>query len=164
MPKNFAQDIVVAADILGHDAPMHKYAIQMTVADVRDGALSQLDAQGSLKLGQGRHGLRADGLHRSHAGRAADRRPTPSTGRLEGPRRSAAGAGRLRRSRRRADRRSRAVLREIEIDASGILAVASIAEGKRPTGRAAFADRVFIANDFCEFVGRCSDKVPNGNH
>ncbi|GGG93606.1 1,9-bis(guanidino)-5-aza-nonane synthase [Silvibacterium dinghuense] len=40
VPKNFAQDIVVAADILGQDAPMHKYAIQITVADVRDGALS----------------------------------------------------------------------------------------------------------------------------
>ena len=25
---------------LGHDAPMHKYAVQVTVADVRDGALS----------------------------------------------------------------------------------------------------------------------------
>src|SRR5438105_3705182 len=40
VPKNFAQDIVVAAEVLGHDAPMHKYAIQITVADVRDGALS----------------------------------------------------------------------------------------------------------------------------
>lgn len=40
VPKNFTQDIVVAADILGHDAPMHKYAIQVSVADVRDGALS----------------------------------------------------------------------------------------------------------------------------
>lgn len=40
VPKNFAQDVVVAADILGHDAAMHKYAIQVTVADVRDGALS----------------------------------------------------------------------------------------------------------------------------
>jgi deoxyhypusine synthase len=40
VPKNFAQDIVVAADVLGMDAPMHKYAIQITVADVRDGALS----------------------------------------------------------------------------------------------------------------------------
>jgi deoxyhypusine synthase len=26
--------------VLGMDAPMHKYAIQVTVADVRDGALS----------------------------------------------------------------------------------------------------------------------------
>jgi len=40
VPKNFAQDIVVAADVLGVDASMHKYAIQITVADVRDGALS----------------------------------------------------------------------------------------------------------------------------
>jgi deoxyhypusine synthase len=40
VPKNFAQDIVVAAEVLGNDAPMHKYAIQVTVADVRDGALS----------------------------------------------------------------------------------------------------------------------------
>ncbi len=40
VPKNFAQDIVVAADVLGEEAPMHKYAIQITVADVRDGALS----------------------------------------------------------------------------------------------------------------------------
>ncbi|MBU7004143.1 MAG: deoxyhypusine synthase [Theionarchaea archaeon] len=40
VPKNFAQDISVAADILGSDAGMHKYAIQITVADVRDGGLS----------------------------------------------------------------------------------------------------------------------------
>ena len=40
VPKNFTQDIVVAADLLEEDAPMHKYAIQITVADVRDGALS----------------------------------------------------------------------------------------------------------------------------
>lgn len=40
VPKNFVQDTVVAADILGVDSPMHKYAIQLTVADERDGALS----------------------------------------------------------------------------------------------------------------------------
>jgi deoxyhypusine synthase len=40
VPKNFAQDVVVSAEIMGVDAPMHKYAIQITVADVRDGALS----------------------------------------------------------------------------------------------------------------------------
>jgi deoxyhypusine synthase len=40
VPKNFTQDIVVAADILEEEAPMHKYAVQVTVADVRDGALS----------------------------------------------------------------------------------------------------------------------------
>lgn len=40
VPKNFTQDIVVAADILTENAEMHKYAIQITVADERDGALS----------------------------------------------------------------------------------------------------------------------------
>ncbi len=40
VPKNFAQDITVAAEILGVDTDMHKYAIQITVADERDGALS----------------------------------------------------------------------------------------------------------------------------
>ena len=40
VPKNFAQDIVVAAEILEKDVPMHKYAVQVTVADDRDGALS----------------------------------------------------------------------------------------------------------------------------
>lgn len=40
VPKNFAQDTVVAAEILGKEVPMHKYAIQITVADDRDGALS----------------------------------------------------------------------------------------------------------------------------
>jgi deoxyhypusine synthase len=40
VPKNFTQDVVVATDILGEERPMHKYAIQLTVADERDGGLS----------------------------------------------------------------------------------------------------------------------------
>ena len=40
VPKNFAQDVVVATDVLGKERPMHKYAIQITVADERDGGLS----------------------------------------------------------------------------------------------------------------------------
>jgi deoxyhypusine synthase len=40
VPKNFAQDTVVAVEILGYEAEMHKYAVQITVADERDGALS----------------------------------------------------------------------------------------------------------------------------
>ena len=40
VPKNFAQDTVVCAEILGENANMHKYAVQITVADVRDGACS----------------------------------------------------------------------------------------------------------------------------
>ncbi len=40
VPKNFTQDIVVAAEILEKEVSMHKYAVQITVADERDGALS----------------------------------------------------------------------------------------------------------------------------
>jgi deoxyhypusine synthase len=40
VPKNFAQDTVVCAEILGKEVPMHKYAVQITIADVRDGACS----------------------------------------------------------------------------------------------------------------------------
>lgn len=43
VPKNFAQDVVVAARMLadaGEDVPMHRYAVQLTVADPRDGGLS----------------------------------------------------------------------------------------------------------------------------
>jgi deoxyhypusine synthase len=40
VPKNFAQDVVVATEVLGTERPMHKYAIQITVADERDGGLS----------------------------------------------------------------------------------------------------------------------------
>ena len=40
VPKNFAQDTVVCAEILGVEAEMHAYAVQITVADVRDGACS----------------------------------------------------------------------------------------------------------------------------
>lgn len=40
VPKNFAQDVALATDVMGKPPVMHKYAIQITVADVRDGALS----------------------------------------------------------------------------------------------------------------------------
>jgi deoxyhypusine synthase len=40
VPKNFAQDTVICAEVLGKEVPMHRYAIQITVADVRDGACS----------------------------------------------------------------------------------------------------------------------------
>jgi deoxyhypusine synthase len=56
VPKNFAQDTVVCAEVLGRSVPMHKYAVQITVADVRDGACSSstLKEAGSWgKVGQG---------------------------------------------------------------------------------------------------------------
>lgn len=40
VPKNFVQDTVVCAEILGKECEMHKYAVQITVADTRDGACS----------------------------------------------------------------------------------------------------------------------------
>lgn len=40
VPKNFAQDTVVCAEVLGKEVPVHQYAVQLTVADVRDGACS----------------------------------------------------------------------------------------------------------------------------
>ena len=39
VPKNFIQDTVICAELLGKDVDMHKYAIQLTVADTRDGAV-----------------------------------------------------------------------------------------------------------------------------
>ena len=40
VPKNFIQDTVVCAELLGKKVDMHKYAIQITGADTRDGACS----------------------------------------------------------------------------------------------------------------------------
>src|SRR5450432_1727957 len=56
VPKNFAQDTVVAGDSLGFDVVMHKYAVQITVADDRDGALSgstlkEANSWGKVDLG-----------------------------------------------------------------------------------------------------------------
>ena len=39
-PKNFIQDTVICAELLGKEVSMHKYAVQITVADTRDGACS----------------------------------------------------------------------------------------------------------------------------
>jgi deoxyhypusine synthase len=40
VPKNFVQDTVICAEVLGKEVGMHKYAVQITVADPRDGACS----------------------------------------------------------------------------------------------------------------------------
>ena len=40
VPKNFIQDTVICAELLGKNVEMHKYAVQVTVADSRDGACS----------------------------------------------------------------------------------------------------------------------------
>jgi len=53
VPKNFTQDTVVCAEILGHDdVEVHKYAVQITVADVRDGACSSSTLQEAARWGK----------------------------------------------------------------------------------------------------------------
>jgi deoxyhypusine synthase len=53
VPKNFVQDTVVCAEILGHeDVEVHKYAVQVTVADVRDGACSSSTLQEAASWGK----------------------------------------------------------------------------------------------------------------
>jgi len=52
VPKNFTQDTVVCAEILGHEAEVHKYAVQITVADVRDGACSSSTLQEAASWGK----------------------------------------------------------------------------------------------------------------
>ncbi|SNT04797.1 homospermidine synthase (spermidine-specific) [Sphingomonas laterariae] len=58
VPKNFIQDTVVCAEILGHeDVEVHKYAIQITVADVRDGACSSSTLQEAASWGKVNTGI-----------------------------------------------------------------------------------------------------------
>src|SRR3569623_423621 len=52
VPKNFALDTVVCAEILGIEAEMHRYAVQITVADVRDGACSSSTHQEAASWGK----------------------------------------------------------------------------------------------------------------
>ena len=40
VPKNFIQDTVICAELLGKEVDTHKYAVQITVADSTDGACS----------------------------------------------------------------------------------------------------------------------------
>ena len=40
VPKNFIQDTLICEELLGKKVEMHKYAVQITVADSRDGACS----------------------------------------------------------------------------------------------------------------------------
>jgi deoxyhypusine synthase len=42
----------VCAEILGHEVDMHKYAVQITVADVRDGACSSSTLQEACSWGK----------------------------------------------------------------------------------------------------------------
>ena len=52
VPKNFIQDTVICAELLGKNVDMHKYAIQITVADSRDGACSSSTLKEASSLGK----------------------------------------------------------------------------------------------------------------
>lgn len=52
VPKNFAQDTVVCAEILGKQVDMHQYAVQITVADARDGACSSSTLEEACSWGK----------------------------------------------------------------------------------------------------------------
>src|SRR6202012_3504145 len=53
VPKNLAEDTVGCTEIPGHeDVEMHKYAVQITVADVRDGACSSSTLQEACSWGK----------------------------------------------------------------------------------------------------------------
>jgi len=90
VPKNFIQDTVVCAEILGHeDVAVHKYAVQITVADVRDGACSSSTLQEAASWGKVNTGieqmvfaeagsvmplLASDAYHRGHWRERKERR------------------------------------------------------------------------------------------
>jgi hypothetical protein len=82
VPKNFAQDTVVCAEILGRDAQIRR-------ADHRRRrprrGLLVLDAEGGLLLGQGRRHLGADGVRRGHHRGALDRLGRLAPGVVEDP-------------------------------------------------------------------------------
>lgn len=52
VPKNFVQDTVVCAELLGKPVGMHQYAVQITVADTRDGACSSSTLQEAHSWGK----------------------------------------------------------------------------------------------------------------
>ena len=80
VPKNFVQDTVVCAEILGHEDVVGPQICDPDHRRRRSRrGVQLLDASGSGELGQGfdRHG--ADGVRRSDFGAAADGAATPTT-------------------------------------------------------------------------------------
>ena len=92
VPKNFAQDTVVCAEILGHeDVEMHKYAVQITVADVRDGACSSSTLQEAASWGKVDTGIEQMVFAEAGSVDAADRQRRLAPRQLEEPRSRGAG-------------------------------------------------------------------------
>ena len=52
VPKNYAQDAVILAELLGHEPSRHRFAIQLSVADERDGGLSSSTLSEAISWGK----------------------------------------------------------------------------------------------------------------
>ena len=52
VPKNYSQDAVVAAEMLGYKVDKHKFGIQISTADVRDGGLSGSTLKEAISWGK----------------------------------------------------------------------------------------------------------------
>ncbi len=52
VPKNYSQDAVVMAEMLGYDVEKHKFGIQISTADVRDGGLSGSTLREAISWGK----------------------------------------------------------------------------------------------------------------
>ena len=52
VPKNYAQDAVVMAEMLGHKVNKHKFGIQISTADARDGGLSGSTLKEAISWGK----------------------------------------------------------------------------------------------------------------
>lgn len=52
VPKNYAQDAVILADLLGHEPTRHAFGIQLSVADERDGGLSGSTLREAISWGK----------------------------------------------------------------------------------------------------------------
>ena len=52
VPKNYSQDAVVMAEMLGYEVDKHKFGIQISTADVRDGGLSGSSLKEAISWGK----------------------------------------------------------------------------------------------------------------
>ena len=52
VPKNYAQDAVVMAEMLGFNVEKHKFGIQISTADLRDGGLSGSTLKEAISWGK----------------------------------------------------------------------------------------------------------------
>ena len=57
VPKNYSQDSVIMAEMLGFDVNKHKFGIQISTADIRDGGLSGSTIKEAISWGKNDKGI-----------------------------------------------------------------------------------------------------------